>query len=459
LSLVACGDSSNKHTFNDAMPSKDGAVVHDAAPDAPPATGVVKITVYDTTGVLAAGTPVVFLDASGATVLEVATDANGVAMATMGPGGSVTALRPNGAAPPALLGTTQQHLYTFEGVKPGDQLQLGTPAGPGVGGSVTVTLPAISGAANYIIRTACGSTGFSAPSGSGAPPPIGTVNYTDCALTGLSAEAFDAFGVSMGTFYKPTQVLTGAIDLSAETYKPNKTLALTASNIPAVVTSVNAEVDLFVGAFDLYWLSKSLTLGTGSATGSYDLADQPGAMVSHVNVYRQIAGETIVRAEATPAAWSMDVGANLIPWLPSFAVIDTDTHSLAWTEVGAGTATAISANLYASGPSVSYDWNIVAPYTARKLVLPVLPTSLASFNIQPTYYSYVNNVGIVQLPAGAWDVVRPVAFDHDPAQLLFSQGTGTPMGVVTFSSTNGGFRAKLPPSPFGRHVDGTTLTR
>jgi hypothetical protein len=295
--------------------------------------------------------------------------------------------------------------------------------------------------------------------GSGASPPIGTVNYTDCALTGLSAEAFDAFGVSMGTFYKPTQVLTGAIDLSAETYKPNKTLALTASNIPAVVTSISAELDLFAGAFDLFWVSNPLTLGTGSATGSYAIADQPGAMVSWVNVNRQIAGETIVRAEATPAAWSMDVGANLIPWLPSFAVIDTDTHSLAWTEVGAGTATAISANLYASGPSVSYDWNIVAPYTARKLVLPVLPTSLASFNIQPTYYSYVNNVGIVQLPAGAWDVVRPVAFDHDPAQLLFSQGTGTPMGVVTFSSTNGGFRAKLPPSPFGRHVDGTTLTR
>jgi hypothetical protein len=444
LSLIACGDSSNKHTFNDAMPAHDGAVLPDAAPDAPPAKGVVKITVYDMYSNLASGVAVAFLNADSTVVLETTTDANGVAMATMAPGGSVTSLRPEDS--------TQQHLYTFEGVQPGDQLQLGGPRGPGNGTTATVVLGIVPGASSYVVATPCGRQTVS--SVTIIPGSISTTfSFVDCTATGVFVEAFDGTGASLGAFLKPAQVLTGTIDLTAETYKPRKTLALTASNIPGVVNNLNVQLSLITGSFDLFDYGTSLPAGASTSTGTATIPDEGApALVSFVDVGRQNGHQQIVRSEAAPAAWALDVGANLIPWLLSTAVFDGESHSVVWTEIGAGTATGTTAYVYVNTPTASYDWNVVAPYTPGKLVLPKLPTSLAMFNVVPTYGTNVQNLGIAKLPPGGWDVVRPVAFDRDPAQLLLGSGAGVTPGVVTFSSTGGAVLKAAPAalSPFGR---------
>src|SRR4029077_8100117 len=106
--------------------------------------GTVRVTVLDPsgTGAPAVGANVVFLDPDGMLVKRVATDTSGKANADVLPGASVTSI--------ALINTTQYQLQTVLGVKPGDDLVLGSKtADSSTAGTFTVTYPALSGATSY----------------------------------------------------------------------------------------------------------------------------------------------------------------------------------------------------------------------------------------------------------------------------------------------------------------------
>src|SRR5256885_510063 len=102
---AACGNDNVHHLADsgaDTPPPSDVGV--DGA-----TTGTVTITILADGSV--SGVPVHFQNADNSLVATVATDSNGVASATMGAGGFVTAVSPFNA----------NELFTFAGVRPGDQ--------------------------------------------------------------------------------------------------------------------------------------------------------------------------------------------------------------------------------------------------------------------------------------------------------------------------------------------------
>ncbi|MBP9085652.1 MAG: hypothetical protein KBG15_06010, partial [Kofleriaceae bacterium] len=115
LAAVGCGDDPAK--FADAAPVVDAPPAIDANQ-----VGVVKVTV-ERAGGPAASVPVAFQNADNSVVATspTSTDATGVASATMNPGGSVTVVLP------ALTGPSARptEVFTFIGVKPGDELVVG----------------------------------------------------------------------------------------------------------------------------------------------------------------------------------------------------------------------------------------------------------------------------------------------------------------------------------------------
>src|SRR5438477_610598 len=122
LLVAACGGDPVHH-IPDAPPPID------AAPDAPPVSGPVTLTVISN-GVPQQNVRVLFENADNSLVASTTTDANGTASATMTAGGSVTAIDPYTTTQPLPLGVPPPaELRTYVGVKPGDKLKLvnGTP--------------------------------------------------------------------------------------------------------------------------------------------------------------------------------------------------------------------------------------------------------------------------------------------------------------------------------------------
>jgi hypothetical protein len=427
--LAACGDTTNKHTFNDAgvtqdSPAQPDAPLLDAAPDAAPAPGPVQITVWDQYGTLENGAPVAFVDADGTLVADAVTDANGVATATVHPGATVTTIR---------WADGPGDLYTFEGVKPGDHLLLGPPPAQTPLVSVTVNFPPVTGAANYNVQTACGSVGVVANQGSGAPTPTATLNTYCNATKGLMVEALDGAGASLGVILQLDQPLTGTVDLTAMSYTPRGSLDVTVNNIPAFVTSIgDSQALLTTEAGIVATASSSISPSGVTATETLALPTATTGLWSTLQVYRPGASQAIERLAPLAGSATFDLGANLIPWLPSQGVYDSVTRSVRWTELGVGAATVTRTRLYVGIPNVSY-WYVVAPYTSQRLDLPTLPAGFATLDPAPTINVTVNGIALFKLPPGAWDTIRALAFDG-PTDLQIATKGGTPTATLTVSS-------------------------
>src|SRR5258706_3224479 len=110
--VAACGDDSNRHIMDAPIVVPDGPT-----PDVPPTPVTLTVTID---GVPHANVPVYFQNSDSHLVSATKTDASGVASAVLVAGGFVTAVDPYSTA----FGLPQNNLYTFAGVKPGDNLLL-----------------------------------------------------------------------------------------------------------------------------------------------------------------------------------------------------------------------------------------------------------------------------------------------------------------------------------------------
>lgn len=420
---VACGGS---HAAPDArgardalglgdapQPAIDAAVdaAVDAAIDAPPdapETGLVTITVYDATHVPAPGVPVVFQDPDGSVVSEASTDAQGMASATMEAGGSVTC---HG-------GPAANTLYTFTAVKPGDQLLVGT-AGPPATFQVSFKLPAVANAYEYSVQTRCGSGG----AGSGANP-VATVGLS-CSPVDLYVSAKDQTvnHFTMAAFYKANvSVASGdTIDLTGETYQPLATTTIEVDNVPPQVTTVSASIELWDGKFLFENMIAGLGLASGKATGSVPLPQLAGLdMQARVvlSAYPQpgVPSSQEVRQNLPlSTAYTLDATANAIAWIPNGVRYDIAGSQVAWTEA-AGALTAdyaraeVQVTRTSSNTTTYFVREIAGPYTPGHLTVPVLPDSLAIYDLQPGDNPVLNKFYLARVPEG-WDGSRPGVFD------------------------------------------------
>lgn len=403
LAAMGCGEDPAK--FTDAPPSAIDAP--QTTPDALTA-GVVKVTV-SRSNAAAVGMQVAFLNADDSVVAVAMTDAEGVATATMLPGGSVTVVLPaiNGPRP------INAEVYTFEGVKPGDQLLVGprTPATTTV--ATEFLVPGAPRGSIVDIQTNCGV-------GTGTVGTTMTFQATQpCTTTNVFVSARTAAGVDLGQLYKANAAVTNNIlDVSAEAYRPAKALTFTLSNIPAVVTDARLSASVVAGKLSMTApatapLMFPAPLGTTRA-GDITLPDVGGdvLLTSQLSRANGAIEQIIDRAPFGPI--SIDVTASQIPWMLSAPTFDPGGAQYAWTESADGTADTVIANANISRPAagnvpaVVWRHQIVAPHAVGRLHVPVLPAAMTAFNAVPS--DTVNGfVGLVKLPGG-FDSIRAIAF-------------------------------------------------
>jgi hypothetical protein len=345
-------------------------------------------------------------------VLSTTTDANGTASAVMAAGGSVTALDPYAQPlPPQTAVAGGSHsLYTFIGVKPGDNLVLAEP-GEHAGIDVTVTVPIDPApGVSYEVHTPCGGNSLDNP-GSGANPS-GLIGIgPDCGATTdfLIVTRDDGFQVVDYAYVPDQPISEGAtIDLTAATYAAGSTRTYSYTNVPPTFGSPS--------------FTDSILTPQGELLSQFNYAspDQPtpivtpgiGTHLSITDIFGASAGNHHI-ADWGPYTdtYTADLGARTLHDLNGFPHVDPTTHEISLDESAGGAEPDVMlAGIYTYRQSDNTDWywQIAAPH-ATTLTMPALPTDLYDFTITPTDSFDASQLMLAKVPGG-YDAVRAYAF-------------------------------------------------
>ncbi len=219
FAVVACGGTS--HQAADA-PASDAASAptarvdarDDAAIDAMADAGARPVAITITaSGFPRAGVQVAFSNADSSPVATLVTDGSGTASQVMAAGGMVTAIDPF----VDLAGSGSAALFTYEGVQPGDHLQLAGSAARTSFTYVTIDTAAVAGATSYLVSAPpCGNTVLF-PSGSGAS---GTNSFPPCAGADLYIVALGSANNVLGSLYHPGVAFSNnaTVDLTGDAF-------------------------------------------------------------------------------------------------------------------------------------------------------------------------------------------------------------------------------------------------
>ncbi len=422
VAAVGCGEDRAK--FTDAPPTTvDAPTAIDAIQ-----AGVVKVKVERAIGP-AGGIAVAFQNADDSVVASAPgmTDVNGVAMATMNPGGSVTVVLPPLPGPAA----RPIEVYTFIGVKPGDELLVGRPANAVVPAAVNLKIAPLLRGSNVEVQTSCGGS-FQGAATINIPLQISS----SCTTVDVFVSARTISNTEIGTFYKANvAVVGGNIDAAAEIFKVSKVSSFTLNNIPA--TTISALISANVSAGTLSQLQVPETaninfptpLGT-SRTGDIVLPDIAGDVLLTTQTSRTTSSiqSLFVRAPlASVAPLTVDLTAQQIPWVLSLPLFDIGGSQFAWTESSDGTADTVIVTAQVARPAVppatqGETWlhRVIAPHTVGLLHIPVLPAALSNFNFKSTD-TVTPILGLAKFPGG-FDAVRARFFVNDGITTLLPSG-------------------------------------
>ena len=440
--LAGCGDDGIHH-LPDAPGGPDAAT-----PDAS-TSGAVTLTITQD-GMPRADVAVYFLAADSSLVAKVATNAQGVASATMGLGGSVTAIDPFS------LKTAGRDLRTFVGVKPGDNLKLhtGGTAAQNVPTNFTLALPVDALAASYEVYTNCGYLFFASGGGSAAAAVSigGPSTLYGCGATiDILVQTFDGNAASLGAIYKPGVALTegGTVDLTAEAYTtPLPTSTINWSNIPAAYTQMNARVGLasskgFLRDLDL----NPDPVAAGATTVTFPRPTVTG-------------GTAITRSEPAPtnsigqhnvmdwapqgaAPVAIDLASALLATYSTTPSVSAATRTVTWAASAGGTPDFAWATLFANRvvgqSSTFWSWDIVVPYSSTTFTLPTLPADIAELNFTATDTVDVNELITAKVPGG-YDAVRSDILSSTPDQFVLG-----PSGRIVFETMDFVVNARIAP--------------
>ena len=458
--IAACGD--DRHNSSDAgagidaptsstsdaaidaaIGTADATTVTDAAatPDAAAAGPVTVRVLSQQSGAPISGQLVAFLNADNSVVLETTTAVDGTATATMVAGGSVTVevIPSNGAALKPVLSTL------FD-VSPGDELVVVGPQAAATSISVTVNVTPVDNATQYFLVSSCGNGKTSSATSS-----FNLQLFGSCATADLFFAAYDASNTLIDTMFAAAQPLAdgATLDLTSNSFDAPIAATISVDNIPTAATSEAATVAVLDGAFLVQQDqlgANTLTLDGTSASGMWPIADDvTGDMLINATWQDSVSGEaqTLRTRVAQTAALSVDFGAVAIPVVATAGVFDLASSTVSWTESGAGSADASSVQLSVSQAAALFDivpapttrlftWRLVAPHTGTTMTLPVLPTSLASFNPTAAETVSVTIVAIANAPHG-YDKVLASAFSA-----AIGAGPLTTIGDVAVTSQHRG---------------------
>ena len=366
-----------------------GSTGGDGPPPAPP-TNKVAVTVQDG-ATPQANIRVVFQAADGS-VVSAMTDATGTASADMPTGGNVTVIR---TYPVAVAPAVQKYpeVLTYVGVKPGDQLHLGHEVDDTSDASaINVKVPV----------TAQGTVKVVTPCGSGA----GTAPNVAISVTGCPTQL--ALYVSDGgqSSFMAHAAYGGSVDVSTSSLVGSLTSSLSATNVTADISSVEAEARLVDGTFTLF-SSGTKRVDGGAAT--VNMPNIQGAEELVVATIASAAGGTQMVASRRPYAVTptvVDASANLIASIDQQP--DVTPASITWVEGGTGGADFVLATIDVTRggtplPSdAQYTRTIIAPHTGMSLAIPLVDD--AAWN-PTTDDQLAVRVGLVKA-TGGYDALR-----------------------------------------------------
>jgi hypothetical protein len=347
--LAACGDG-----------------IHPPATDAPvdDQRGLVTLTVRsDVTRV--DDLLVYFQNADSQLVLSTRTDRVGVANAYMAPGGFVTMVDPS-------MGV--RVMYTYAGVKPGDELVLDLRSSPNIGQvELQVEFPAEPSSMFYELYASCS---FGGPTSLQPPPEPASVSLFGCPPTAnFLIRASDEVGGSKFLYRPEAPVMPfGALTMQGA-YQPASSTTLSATHVPPGIT------DLFVtqqvgglpfpnGSFS------TLSPVEGHAQIAINLVPAEGALLAT----RLDAPDTGLHGvqhviQTGPnAATEIDLRGGLRAYTsrPRF---EPTSQTIQWTEADAGVVPdfVITQMSFFNGAGSS-QWVVISPRTTEPIQrLPVLP--------------------------------------------------------------------------------------
>lgn len=423
LALGACGDNVPRAASDAAVPPNPDAALQ------PVAIAVAQ------GGVPVAGVRVYFQNADSSLVSSTSTDVNGEASAVMAAGGFVTAIDPFTWAINAVLNPTDE-LYTYAGVKPGDRLQLSAPGGAI---AITVILPPDTGHSetldHYRVSTSCGQASIPV-----AASLTGSVELFGCSSADILVVSEDRFYEPLGYFYAPGMAVAdqATIDFTTPTprsYSGPATRTYVYDNTtPGNYVSIN---DLSVSSRGPLYLA-NLVADETSSTLTASLALPIPVDTSEVVLTGLVPGAfgTVFLLDwgAYSKPFEIDLGTRTMASFTDKPTINTSGMTM--PDSGNMLADMVLAKVYGTRPATpplerSWLWSVAAPY-ASTVTLPVVPTDVYDFNIEPGDATTVRSWMAMRV-AGGYDSVRAPSLTL-PVQNVFPGQNAIvgPSGSATF---------------------------
>ncbi len=444
MAAGACGDDDNSGQLADAPPLIDARVIDGAPePDAPPAAVIVTVTLG---GAPQADQTVYFQSADSLTTNTQLTDVNGNATAILEAGGYVTVVKPEAPirGEAAAIGP-RANLATFAAVQPGDHLYVDVPFDDGSAGEVgfTVQVPNEELGYGYRLHTTCGSafigTGQSPVRGNkrtrtrgaiAAEPLAATVALTGCGgMADMLVVGTDNDGQVRSWQYRANVAVVQDAVVEFTSYESPTNQAYAYTVFPGTYR-VDVARDLRTARGFLYTGNTSVFFeGNTSGSTTIDMPTPAGVLAITTSTAAGASGYSRGRVIDWGANTSVEldftaVGLHAYGASPTF---DATTREVTWTETLDGEApqlTIARVSAFRSEGEVGtlWSWELVTPWTERKVAYPVLPTTLFDFNFKTTDEPFVQRLTTAQAPGG-YDAVRSRVFAGDLEGAVVS-GTG-----------------------------------
>ena len=402
FALAACGGGG--HHTQDASPYDAPGDTLQTSADAAANGVTLRIT---NNGVPVANVASVFLDAQDKQIAAVTTDASGNASATVGPGGSVTAVLHEGGG--------LDHLMTFTAVQPGDVLLIELqPRAHTPAPQITVTAPA-NGSPYYSLFPSCGDTTGSID---------GTFSFVpqDCGGAADFVVTTSADMQSITGFLVATNVLVGADATLPGAFGAPIDRSYNYTDVPAMVTNVVTRAALLGHNGPMYVAESAHDVAGDTAFMTTEpMPDTTGLGLSALvvsNLYPQsseLGQQTMLEVADSATDYTLDVTQAMLPRYITAPAYDAVSRTVGWGEAPATSdANLVRARIHAfrddGASGHSWTWQIVGAKNATSVTYPVIP-ALDGFSYVPiaTDTIGVDELTTASLPGG-YSGVRAHAF-------------------------------------------------
>jgi hypothetical protein len=395
-SLVACKPVEAK------LP--DSAVQMDSAIDAPPSP--VTVTVYDqgNSNSVVPGVPVVFVNPNGTAVAHPVTDSQGKASAIVLPGATVTVVyepQPN-----------RYQLFTYQAVKPGDNIIVGNNIDHSVVGTFTVHFSAAPNATTYVVYGPCGQTYVS----STAAVPLTITKDCKVDMMEIQVHAFLANGTSAGYVSMSNVPFANGSVTMPTTYTPYISVNAIYQGLVGIGS---IETQRFSPA-DTRYGTQPVSNSVSGSTFSNGVAGPAAATAAIETYYYQTAGsqqQVIESLGGSATTYSSDAATTLLPWFGTVSFDLTGKIVVPLDHTGttmdapdffyaqASFQRMVSTNIYNT-----VDWVVAGP-TPSDVTLPTMPDDLAFLNPKSSDTAGIPQAIMLESSAlNGWDDVRPNLF-------------------------------------------------